>query len=333
MSAGWVLVDDRDSTIAYSVAPGALIWHGGVAQEYDQTTTGLDAGDTLTYFFNAAMIGVFGTYGPTDASGPPIAVYQVDNAPATTVTAPITQSTLYRQGFWTSSTLPSLGGGAFHKLVVTATAPNETLWVDYLAYLPSAGNSVAPSPSSNPSSSPVSGPGTSVPTPVTGTFSPTPETGSSAPSTTLSGPSIVTASAATGTTVGTQPASAPSNSNTNIGAIVAGAVVGGFALILVVGGLFYIRRRWSRPSAGEYFMRERNNIFPEMSHTGNYSPSLTQPITSGLPRSEDTSVAREESVPERLPRPLPSTPVRSADGGVSIMGGPLDIPPEYQEHY
>ena len=93
----------------------------------------------LIILFSASMIGVFGTYSPTGSSGPPVVVYQVDNAPATTVTAPITQSTLYRQDFWTSNTLPSLGPGAFHELVVTATAPNNTLWVDYLAYPPTSG--------------------------------------------------------------------------------------------------------------------------------------------------------------------------------------------------
>jgi hypothetical protein len=123
----WVFVDDRDPGIAYG-PPGATIWHGGVSQEYDQTTTGLDPGDTLTYYFNASSIGVFGTYGPTGDSGPPIALYQVDNTPATSVTAPITQATLYRQSFWTSDPqLPSLAPGAFHILVVTATAPNNTL--------------------------------------------------------------------------------------------------------------------------------------------------------------------------------------------------------------
>jgi hypothetical protein len=50
----WVFVDDRDPGIAYG-PPGATIWHGGVSQEYDQTTTGLDPGDTLTYYFNGMI--------------------------------------------------------------------------------------------------------------------------------------------------------------------------------------------------------------------------------------------------------------------------------------
>lgn len=53
---GWVLVDDRDPGIAYSGPPGATIWHGGVAQEYCVTTTGLDSGDTLTYYFNGMIL-------------------------------------------------------------------------------------------------------------------------------------------------------------------------------------------------------------------------------------------------------------------------------------
>lgn len=52
---GWVLVDDRDPGIAYYAPPGAVIWQGGVSQEYMETTTGLDPGDTLTYYFNGMI--------------------------------------------------------------------------------------------------------------------------------------------------------------------------------------------------------------------------------------------------------------------------------------
>lgn len=50
----WVFVDDRDPGIAYGPS-GATIWHGGVSQEYDQTTTGLDPGAMLTYYFNGMI--------------------------------------------------------------------------------------------------------------------------------------------------------------------------------------------------------------------------------------------------------------------------------------
>ena len=51
----WIFVDDRDPGIAYYEPPGATIWQGGVSQEYDQTTTGLDLGDTATYYFNGMI--------------------------------------------------------------------------------------------------------------------------------------------------------------------------------------------------------------------------------------------------------------------------------------
>jgi hypothetical protein len=51
-TANWIIVDDRDPGITYS---GSTIWHGGTSQEYDGTTTGLDPGDTATYYFNGMV--------------------------------------------------------------------------------------------------------------------------------------------------------------------------------------------------------------------------------------------------------------------------------------
>ena len=62
---------------------------------------------------------------------------------------------------------------------------------------------------------------------------------------------------------------------------------------------------------------------------------ITHTVTPYPLLSEDTigysSIPQWECSGDQLPRPLPSN--RTFDGGVSLMGGPPEIPPEYQEHY
>ncbi|KAF8133680.1 hypothetical protein EV363DRAFT_928808 [Boletus edulis] len=333
-TTGWTFVDDRDPGIAFSLAPGDASVYGGMPQEYDQTTTGLNAGDTATYYFNASSIGVFGTYDVTGDSGPPISVYQVDDAAATTVTAPVTQTTLYRQNFWTSPQLPSLDPGALHTLVITAMAPNDTLWLDYLAYPPDPLNTtsfepinVAPTATSASNTIPLSS--------TTDAGSPTASASNTIPLSSTTNAGFQTASASGTTTFSPTPtttaeaqlAPAASNTKNNIGAIAASIVVGAVAFVLAIAALVYVRsRRGSLMRVGE------TDPYPNMFEN---SPVIL--IQAEYPPSEDAppypslDLQQADSPQDQHPRHVP---VRSFDGGVRLNhGGPLEVPPAYREHY
>ncbi|KAF8843331.1 hypothetical protein BDN67DRAFT_187550 [Paxillus ammoniavirescens] len=249
-TANWIIVDDRDPGITYS---GSTIWNGGTSQEYDGTTTGLDPGDTATYFFDASAIRVFGTHGPVSDLGPPVAVYQVDNTPATTVTAPNTQQTLYRQNFWTSSQLSQLSPGSFHKLVITVVSQNDTqLWIDYLAYPASVPTSSASSPTTtNSASDPTTSSSASSPatTPLT-----TSTNASGMPLTTFVIPTTSTSISSTASVISSTPSGSSqgsSSSKNSYNTITAGITVGAVAFLLVILGLliYLVRRRRARRAA------------------------------------------------------------------------------------
>ncbi|KIJ17658.1 hypothetical protein PAXINDRAFT_97883 [Paxillus involutus ATCC 200175] len=311
-TANWIIVDDRDPGITYS---GSTIWHGGTSQEYDGTTTGLDPGDTATYYFNASAIGVFGTYGPVSDLGPPVAVYQVDNTPATTVTAPNIQQTLYRQNFWTSSQLSQLSPGFFHELVITVVSQNDTqLWIDYLAY---------------PDSGPTTTSSASSPTTAPLTTSVAPTTSASSSST-----SLVISSTPSGS-------SQSSSSSKNFSAITGGIAVGAVAFLLIISGLliYLIRRRRARRAAERdaiqrTIIREEFESPPPRGYSQNSGQNTFGTASTPMQHMGAGSYA---SVPlrSRTPEELRSIPdaTRTLDGGVSLLGGPLDIPPEYQDHY
>ncbi|KIK99627.1 hypothetical protein PAXRUDRAFT_30387 [Paxillus rubicundulus Ve08.2h10] len=111
------IVDDRDPGITCSYST-------------------IRRGDTATYYFNGTHS--FRTYGPITDLGPPVAVHQVDNAPARLpLLSPLPSLSRHFtvKNFWTSSQLSQLSPGNFHELIIIAVSQNDTpLWIDYLAY-------------------------------------------------------------------------------------------------------------------------------------------------------------------------------------------------------
>jgi hypothetical protein len=71
---------------------------------------------------------VYGTVTPTNANGPPVSSYSIDNGPAATYTAPTTDSALYGLQFYGSDDLhPEV-----HNLTITIKSVNPSeYWLDY----------------------------------------------------------------------------------------------------------------------------------------------------------------------------------------------------------
>ncbi|KIJ64422.1 hypothetical protein HYDPIDRAFT_167755 [Hydnomerulius pinastri MD-312] len=291
MASNSILIDDRDSGISYS-GPLPIVL-GGVSEEYDTTTTGLNAGVSAIYYFTASSISVFGTYGPIVDGTPSIGTYQVDDAPAATVTGPNTQTALYRQNFWTSPQLSPLSPGAFHKLVITSFQ-NTTIWIDYFAYSGERTVSsflILPGPSSSTSTTP---------------------TQSSRPS-------------------------------VNVDAVAGGVAGAAVVMLAVAAALVYLarRRRARRPATSDgavlrsHVQEEFNSSDSSDNTSQNSSPSFSRvsaPMQYAQPNSYST--IHWQSRPQSLEELGGSLmPMRTYDGGVSLAGGPLEIPPEYQSHY
>ncbi|CAA7262665.1 unnamed protein product [Cyclocybe aegerita] len=134
-------IDDRDPTIAYSIAPsGSTDWEGGIFGgpfEFNGTTTlSQRKGATATLTFSGTAVSVYGTISVNDTILPSSS-YTLDGGSPVFYTPPRATGAALLQD--AHRTLFFQAGGlerGTHTLVVTNEVDGDRYWLDYFMYVP-----------------------------------------------------------------------------------------------------------------------------------------------------------------------------------------------------